>query len=131
MQFLEKHIGKKIFLSGLLMLSLGSLVVAQVSSVEFGKNKVQFKKFKWQYYQSQNFNSYFNQNGQELAKYVAQIAEKELPGLETFIEYSLQRRANIVIYNSFNDMQQSNIGQGIDWQNSGGVTKLVNNKMVV
>ena len=28
-------------------------------------------------------------------------------------------------------MQQSNIGQGIDWQNTGGVTKLVNNKMVV
>jgi hypothetical protein len=131
MQFLEKHIGKKIFLSGLLMLSLGSLVIAQVSSVEFGKNKVQFKKFNWQYYQTQNFNSYFSQNGQELAKYVAQLAEKELPELEAFIEYSLQRRINIVIYNHFNDQQQSNIGQGIDWQNTGGVTKLVNNKIVV
>ncbi|MEP6594381.1 MAG: hypothetical protein ABJA71_00480, partial [Ginsengibacter sp.] len=115
----------------LLLFAFVSLVVAQVSSVEFGKNRVQFKKLKWQYYQTQNFNSYFNQNGQDLAKYVAQIAEKELPGLETFIEYSLQRRANIVIYNHFNDLQQSNIGQGIDWQNSGGVTKLVNNKMVV
>ena len=28
-------------------------------------------------------------------------------------------------------MQQSNIGLGIDWQNTGGVTKLVNNKMIV
>ncbi len=28
-------------------------------------------------------------------------------------------------------MQQSNIGLGIDWQSSGGVTKLVNNKMIV
>ena len=28
-------------------------------------------------------------------------------------------------------MQQSNIGIGIDWQNTGGVTKLVNNKMIV
>src|SRR5665811_2580505 len=65
------------------------------------------------------------------AKYVAQVAEKELPGIEAFTEYSLQRRANIVIYNSFNDMQQSNIGIGIDWQNTGGVTKLVNNKMLV
>ncbi|MEO6329665.1 MAG: hypothetical protein ABIO55_12065 [Ginsengibacter sp.] len=131
MQFPEKHIGKKIFLSGLLFLSFGSLVMAQVSSVEFGKNRLQFKKFKWQYYQTQNFNSYFSQNGQELAKYVAQLAEKELPGLETFVEYSLQRRINIVIYNNFNDLQQSNIGQGIDWQNTGGVTKLVNNKVAV
>ena len=92
---------------------------AQVSSVEFGKNRVQFKKFKWQYYQTQNFNSYFNQNGQEIAKYVAQVAEEELPGIEKFVEYSLQRRANIIIYNSFNDLQQSNIGIGIDWQNTG------------
>ena len=104
---------------------------AQVSSVEFGKNRLQYKKFNWQYYQTKNFNGYFSQNGQELSKYVVQMAEKELPSIENFVEYSLQRRANIVIYNSFTDMQQSNIGQGIDWQNSGGVTKLVNNKMVV
>jgi hypothetical protein len=131
MQFLEKHTGKKIFLSALFLFAFGFSVMSQVSSVEFGKNRVQFKKFNWQYYQTQNFNSYFNQNGQELAKYVAQIAEKELPELENFIEYSLQRRINIVIYNSFNDLQQSNIGQGIDWQNTGGVTRLVNNKVAV
>ncbi|MEO6453521.1 MAG: hypothetical protein ABIN97_05580, partial [Ginsengibacter sp.] len=131
MQFPQKHIGKKIFLSSLFLISFGSLIIAQVSSVEFGKNRLQFKKFKWEYYQTRNFNSYFSQNGQELGKYVAQLAEKELPGLETFIEYSLQRRINIVIYNNFNDLQQSNIGQGIDWQNTGGVTKLVNNKVVV
>lgn len=104
---------------------------AQVSSVEFGKNRVQYKTFKWQYYQSLNFNCYFYDNGQELAKYVMQIAEEELPSLERFIEYSLQRRANILIYNTFNDMRQSNVGLGIDWQNSGGTTKLVNNKMII
>lgn len=104
---------------------------AQVNAVEFGKNRLQFKKFKWQYYQTKNFNVYFNQGGQELAKYVAQCAEKELPSIENAAEYSLQRRANIVLYNEFADMQQSNIGIGQDWQNAGGVTKLVNNKMVV
>ena len=62
---------------------------------------------------------------------MAQVAEEELPQLEEFVEYGLQRRANIVVYNSFTDLQQSNIGIGIDWQNTGGVTKLVNNKMVV
>lgn len=111
--------------------AIATIASAQVSSVEFGKNRVQYKKFKWQYYQTNNFNSYFNQNGQELAKYVAQIAEEELPGIERFVEYSLQRRANIIVYNTFNDMQQSNIGIGIDWQAAGGITKLVNNKMIV
>ncbi len=104
---------------------------AQVSTVEFGKNRVQYQKFKWKYYQTENFNSYFSQDGLGLGKYVAQIAEEELPSIEEFVEYGLQRRANIVIYNNFDEMQQSNIGLGIDWQNTGGVTKLVNNKMIV
>lgn len=104
---------------------------AQVSSVEFGKNRVQYQKFNWKFYQTENFNTYFSQDGLELGKYVAQIAEQELPQLEEFVEYGLQRRANIAVYNNFDEMQQSNIGLGIDWQNTGGVTKLVNNKMIV
>ncbi|MDQ6763626.1 MAG: hypothetical protein M3015_13480 [Bacteroidota bacterium] len=122
---------RKIFLLLAFFISIASLTYSQVSSVEYGKNRVQYKKFKWQYYQTKNFNTYFNQDGQELAKYVLQVAEQELPGIEKFVEYSLQRRANIVLYNTFNDLQQSNIGLGIDWQSSGGLTKLVNNKMIV
>jgi hypothetical protein len=105
--------------------------IAQVSTVEFGKNRVQYQKFKWKYYQTENFNSYFSQDGLGLGKYVAQIAEDELPGLEEFVEYGLQRRTNIVVYNNFDEMQQSNIGLGVEWQNTGGITKLVNNKMLV
>ncbi|MEO7924064.1 MAG: hypothetical protein ABIR30_10315 [Chitinophagaceae bacterium] len=104
---------------------------AQVNTVEFGKNRVQYQKFKWKYYQTENFNTYFSQDGLGLGKYVAQLAELELPGIEEFVEYGLQRRINIVVYNNYDEMQQSNIGLGIDWQNTGGVTKLVNNKMIV
>lgn len=107
------------------------LSTAQVNSVEFGKNRVQHKKFIWKFYQSPNFNTYVAQGGVELGKFVAQVAEEELRPIENFIEYSLQRRANIVVYNNFNDYKSSNIGLGSDWQNSGGLTKLVNNKMVV
>src|SRR5215207_8360657 len=113
----------------LILVAIGSN--AQVSTVEFGKNRVQYQKFKWKYYQTDNFNTYFSQDGLGLGKYVAQIAETELPGIEEFVEYGLQRRANIVVYNNFDEMQQSNIGMNIDWQNTGGVTKLVNNKMLV
>ncbi len=122
---------RKLFglLAGVFLFSLTG--VAQVSSVEYGRNRVQHKKFTWRYYQTRNFNSYFSQGGLALGKFVAQVAEKELPELEEFVEYGLQRRTNIVVYNSFTDLRQSNIGLGIDWQNTGGVTKLVNNKVVV
>ena len=135
MQVLKNSLRKVNMKTTLLILS--SLIfanyysVAQVSTVEYGKNRVQFKNFKWGFYQTDNFNSYYSQNGEPLAKYVAQVAEKELPDLEAFTEYGLQRRANIIVYNSFNELGQSNIGLSTDWQTTGGNTQLVNNKMVV
>jgi hypothetical protein len=104
---------------------------AQVNTVDYGKNRIQYKKFDWKFYQSPNFNTYFNQGGLELAKFVAQVAEDELPSVQSAVEYSLQRSANIVVYNNYDDYKTTNIGLGIDWQNSGGVTKLVNNKLVI
>ena len=107
------------------------VTTAQVNAVTFGKNRIQYKKFKWQFYQTQNFNVYFYDGGQELAKFTAQAAEKELPQIEAAAEYSLQRRANIILYNEFADKKQTNIGLTSDILNAGSVTKLVNNKMVV
>ncbi|MDQ6815037.1 MAG: hypothetical protein M3040_14980 [Bacteroidota bacterium] len=106
---------------------------SQVSAVEFGKNRIQYKKFVWKFYESPNFNTYFNQGGLELGKFVAQAAEKELKSIETQMEYSLQRQINIVVYNNYNDYRSSNIGLGNELINNagGGLTKLVNNKMLV
>ncbi len=132
MQFHQNRLKSRFFLwlFSVLLLCAGTLR-AQVNTVEFGKNRLQFKNFKWQYYQTPNFNTYFSQGGQDLAKFVLQVAEKELPGLEKFVEYGLQRRANLVVYNTYNDMEQSNIGLNLDWQTTGDITKLVKNKMVI
>ena len=122
----------RIFIISLFLLFSTSLVFAQVSSVLFGKNRVQYKKFRWEYYQTQNFNVYFYKGGQELAKFVAQVAEKELPLLEAAAEYSLQRRANIILYNEYADYAQTNIGLETDLLTAAGsVTRLVNNKMLL
>ncbi|MDR6341060.1 hypothetical protein HNQ91_004133 [Filimonas zeae] len=107
------------------------LTIGQVNTVEFGKNRIQHKKFTWKFYQTTNFNTYFNQGGLELGKFAAQLAEDELASIEDAVEYSLQRRANLVIYNTYDDYKSSNIGLGLDWQNAGGMTKLVNNKIVL
>jgi hypothetical protein len=104
---------------------------SQTSAVEFGQTRIQYKNFKWRYYQTQNFNTYFSQNGLDLGKFVAQEAERQLPQIEKYLDYGLRSRINIVIYNNYGEMKQSNIGIGIDWQNTGGVTKLVGNKMIV
>ncbi|TAD90392.1 MAG: hypothetical protein EAY75_04405 [Bacteroidetes bacterium] len=105
---------------------------AQVSSVQFGKNRIQYRKFNWRFYQTSNFNVHFTQGGLELAKYALQIAEEELPQLEGFTEIALQRRCNVVLYNTYDDKQATNIGLGNDiLPDVGGLTTLVNNKMVI
>jgi hypothetical protein len=83
----------RIILISVFLVSLVSSGFAQVNAVTFGKNRVQYKKFKWQYYQTKNFNVYFYEEGQELAKYVLQTAEAEL----TDIEYYLGRKDRIVM----------------------------------
>ena len=103
------RISKLIFFLGI----LGSAELkAQVNSVEFGKNRIQHQKFNWKFYQSPNFNTYVTQGGVELGKFVSQVAEEELKSIENFIEYSLQRRANIVVYNNYNDFKNNNIVTG-------------------
>jgi hypothetical protein len=121
---------KWISLTGCLIL-WSIMSFSQTNTVQFGQNRLQFKNFKWRFYQSQNFNVYFSQNGLDLAKYVVQEAENELPSIENFMGFGLRKRLNIIVYNNYSELQQSNIGIGIDWQNTGGITKLVNNKMIL
>lgn len=127
----SKRLRTELVFSLSLLLFLPFFLNAQVNTVEFGKNRVQYKKFNWKFYQSPNFNVYYNEGGLELAKFTVQLAEEELDSIEADIDYSLQRRASLIIYNSYEDYKTSNIGLGIDWQNAGGLTKLVNNKVPI
>ena len=70
---MNKYLGNRISLIGFFFFTLIS-AEAQVNTVEFGKNRVQYQKFNWKYYQSENFNTYFSQDGLELGKYVTQVA---------------------------------------------------------
>lgn len=129
MQFNSKRIH---FLAFVVFFLSATIVVGQVNTVEFGKSRMQYgKKKKWKFYQSPNFNVYVTNNGSELGKFVTILAERELASIEDFVEYALQRRANIVIYNDYNEYKATNIGLGLDWNNAGGLTKLVNNKIPV
>ena len=103
----------------------------QVNSVVFGKNRIQYKKFNWKFFQSDRFNVYCTNGGVELAKYVLQAASEEVPQLESFMEFNIQGRLEFIIYNNFDEYKQSNLGLNSDWQSASGITKLVDNKMVL
>ncbi len=97
----------------------------------FGKNRVQFNDFYWSYYRFERFDIYFNQDGNELAKYTETVATPELDRIEGLFDYIIEKRIIFIVYNKLTDFRQGNIGliTGIDEYNTGGVTRIIDNKV--
>jgi hypothetical protein len=113
------------------LLGLFSIGLSQNTQVRFGQNRVQFKDFNWLYYDSDNFTTYFYPGGQEIGKFVIMAAEQSLEDLEAETDFRIGGRINIMVYNTINDLAQTNIGLGNETYNTGGTTRIFGNKLFV
>lgn len=97
----------------------------------FGKNRVQYNTFYWQYFRYPKFDTYFNEYGRDLALYTEYVATQEIERIEKLLDYTLEKRVIFLIYNKLSDFRQSNIGlvTGNEDYNTGGMTKIVKNKV--
>lgn len=113
--------------------SLTMSVRAQFSSgqLPFGKNKVQYQKFNWKYYQSTNFDVYFHQGGDYIARYTTAEAEKALASIQNTLSYTITKRIVFIVYNSHNQFQQTNVLDEYMSEGIGGVTELFKNRIVI
>ncbi|HZG00296.1 MAG TPA: hypothetical protein VEY71_04800, partial [Chitinophagales bacterium] len=105
--------------------------VGQTSMEEFGTNRVQYKEFNWSFYNTDRYSVYFYLGGQELGKFVAMDAGVQMEDVEKLLEYKLQDPVEIMVYNNIEDLKQSNIGRYLDLNNTGGVTKIIGNKIFI
>lgn len=101
------------------------------AQAQFGKNKVQYQEFEWKYVQSKHFDVYYHQGGEYLGQYTAVIAERELKKLEHDLNYRIGQRIAIVVYNSHNQFQQTNVISSSLPEGVGGVTELYKNRVVI
>ncbi len=117
------------------VLGVGLLLLAGVSARSqdqiFGKNKVQYTKFNWSFIQSDHFDVYFNDGGRELAEYAACIAESSYASISKLFRYQIVNRIPIIVYNSHNDFQQTNVIAEYLEEGIGGVTELFKNRVVI
>jgi Tol biopolymer transport system component len=98
---------------------------------EFGKNKVQYKKFSWYFIQSDHFDIYFSEGGGHLADFAAAAAESAYASISKSFRYQVINRIPIILYNSHNDFQQTNVIAEYLEEGIGGVTELFKNRVVV
>jgi hypothetical protein len=99
--------------------------------MSFGKNRVQYNDYVWSFYRYDKFDVYFNEDGQKLAEYVADYTSEILPKIESFFDYTLDKRIIFMVYNRLSDFRESNIGliTGNEDYNIGGVTNISRNKV--
>lgn len=110
-------------------MSLTLPAVAQNSV--FGKNKVQYKNFEWQFIQTDHFDIYYSQDGYKLAEFAANACEDAYASIRKLLRYDINNRISMIIHNSHNEFQQTNVIDEYLEEGIGGVTELFKNRIVL
>ena len=115
--------------AGALLLMLGGVGAAlsaraQSAQEPFGRVRIQYKKFNWQQYSTQNFNVYFYEGGEVSARRTAEYAEQELQRITALVGYFPYSKTTLMLYNSVGDLRQSNIGLPVANAVNGGEAQL-------
>ncbi len=97
---------------------------------QFGQNKVQFKEYEWFYIQTQHFDIYYSKEGKTNAEFAAAAAEEALEDIQDRLDYQINNRVSLIIYNSHNDFQETNTTDGYLGQGTGGFTEPFKNRVV-
>ena len=98
---------------------------------QFGKNKVQYKYFDWYYVQTTHFDIYFCNGGETLADFATHASEDALAQIQESFKYSINNRISIIIYNSQNDFQETNVTDSYLSEGIEGFTELFKNRVVI
>lgn len=125
-----------LLLTLVVFLFAGSRAMAQSNVEVFGKNRLQYRKFDWKYYEAGHFKIYhYDRSGRELARFLAEQAERDIAAIEKRLGGLFPERLDIMLYNSYDEYQQSNIGlsEQLQLQNDHptGTVNLVGDKLVV
>lgn len=102
------------------------------SQMDFGKNRIQYQTFNWTYFDFDRYRVYLYEGGQEIAKYAATSVSRQLPVMEKRMDFQLEDKIQILVYNNQNDFKQSNLGLvNEDQYNVGGVTRIIGDKISI
>ncbi len=100
--------------AALLFSFLTNLSTAQ--QVEFGKNRLQYRKKadQWVYFETANFVTYWFGDARNVAQSALQTAEYDFAELEALLEHPLSEKIEMIVYHDLTDLKTSNLGAGDD-----------------
>ncbi|MBI4723251.1 MAG: PD40 domain-containing protein [Candidatus Stahlbacteria bacterium] len=98
---------------------------------EFGQNKVQYKGFEWKVIDADKFSVIYHTGGEELAKFAKSVLTDAYNSHSFALSYTLSNPAPIIIYNSHNEFEQTNVTLSLIDEGTGGFTEIFKNRVVV
>jgi hypothetical protein len=116
------HLRVIFLLSGLL---ISGMVQAQMARETFGKNRIQFKDFDWNFISSDNFDVYYYGDRYRVASETVQYLESEFDRITDLIGYPPYLKTKVFLYNSFTDLLQSNMGLTYNRFTANGETNFI------
>lgn len=124
---------RKIILTLSCLFTLLSAFAQQRPQVQFGKNRVQYHQDyeEWLMYESRNFITYWYGEGRFIGQAAVQLAEYDFEEIQAILEHRLNNKIEIIVYTDLTDLKQGNIGSEEAFENTGGKTKIVGNKMFI
>lgn len=121
----------------LLLCLAGTATVAsaQTNAEIYGQNRVQLRTYNWRFFDTEHFRVYnYDAAGRQLARYVAEQAEKDIDIIEKKMNGQFPHRFNIILYNNYDEYRQTNVGRKYDSQLQdipAGTVDLVGDRLVV
>lgn len=75
----------------------------------YGKNRIVYNKFQWDFYQTEHFELYYYTKDIDTLKILAELAESAYQKIGQKIKHELSARVPLLYYQTFTDFQQSNL----------------------
>jgi len=123
---------KKILLLSLFLVQF-SAVFGQFyngSQLTFGKSRVQYQNFNWQYYRNPQFDIYFYPNSRPIADYVFVVTPDIIKEIETTFNFTSEKKIQFIVYRTHSDFKESNFNyDNDDFYNQAGITNIYGSKV--
>ncbi len=101
----------------------GGPLVAPAAAQYFGRNKVQYKSFKFETLKTEHFDIYFYPSERAMVDQAGRMAERWYARLSHELGYGLTSRQPLILYASHPDFEQTNAIEGELDEGTGGVTE--------
>lgn len=98
---------------------------AQYAPEVFGKNRIQYRQFNWQYLSGENFDVYYYDNRKNIAEDALEFLEKEFDRITDLIGYPPYFKTKVFLYASLADLRQSNVGLSHSRSSINGETEFI------